>query len=118
MAWHWDSAKGRRVRARGRLAAWIDRRDPFLSGLLIGVLAAVGLWLAGASPALIGFGGLSLGASAGALVELCSEGVTAADLALPNPVELTPADVARADAGEGWLQALESVSDGFSGDSG
>jgi hypothetical protein len=101
MSWHWDPERGRRVRTRSAIALWADRRDPLFVGMLVGLLVAAGLGLAGAPLVVICVGGLVMAASSGAFIELASEGAGAADLAAPNPAELTPADAARMSGDDG-----------------
>jgi hypothetical protein len=75
VAWHWDSERGRRVRARGPLAAWVGRRDPFFFGPFVGIVVVLGLVVAGGPVFLVGFGGLFAATAAASLV--VGEGVLA-----------------------------------------
>lgn len=100
VAWHWDSERGRRVRAGGRARAWARRRDPFFVGLLVGIAVVLGLVLAGAPVFLVGFGGLFAATVGASLVSLLGDELTANDLTGPNPAELNPADGARVESAD------------------
>jgi hypothetical protein len=115
VAWYWDSERGKRVRARGRLPAWAGRRDPFFLGLFVGIATVVGLVVAGASAFLVCFGGLFGATLAASLVSLLSDEPAAADLTGPNPAELNPVDGSRVETADQVSNGVEQVGDVLDG---
>jgi hypothetical protein len=111
VTWHWDSERGRRVRAIGPVKAWARRRDPLAVGALVAILAAVGLAATGQGLLLVVFGVLFAATVASSLIALMGDELTAADLTAPPPVGLDPKEAARVDSADQAAESLDSLAD-------